>query len=145
VVAVTNCLVVPGDLSPSTSKLRYHIVTLNSNHKGNSSLCLATQHLPRMNLAASIPTAIARAQTLIDTCSTHSMVTSKFLHANNIKFTSATCASTGVNNSVSHCLGYVTLPLRVGSNRAHVKFTVVHSLPSDAWDKPNDALLSTEL
>jgi hypothetical protein len=147
VISAADCLFVSSDLSPSTSKARYYVITLDSDHAGNSSLCLATQRLPRMNLAASIPTEFAGAcaHTLIDTYSTHSMVNSQFLSSNIIQFTAATCASTGVNNSVSHCLGYVTLPLRVGSNRAHVKFTVEHSLPSASWDQPNNALLSTEV
>ena len=101
--------------------------------------CAASSKTPQahfVDLVCTMPTRVNGKFTkaLIDTASSHSMITLSFLQRHGQCYHKQEYTTTGISSSASPCLGSVVLDTRVSRRLVAVKYTVVESLRAAAID-----------
>eukprot|EP00892_Ulva_mutabilis_P010992 jgi/Ulvmu1/8265/UM041_0076.1 len=128
---------------------KFHVLKLTSNQHSlnNSAITCAASKVAAVDLICTIPIHIRGTglKALVDTASNHSIISVDFLVKHNISYHKARSTSLGISGSNAPCLGTVQLETCIGRQRHLVPYTVVTSLPSAEWHKPNDALLGLDV
>ena len=133
---------------PVPGRQKFHFIKLTSNRHGlNKAYACVARSLDSIDLLCTMPVFVQnhKIKALVDTASNHSIITCDFLQQHEIGFHAARVLSGGIAGSTAVCLGHVHLSTCVGHQEHIVMYTVVSSLPSAQWHRPNQALIGLDV